>query len=215
MFERFTDRARRVCVLALEEARSLNYNSIGVEHLLLGLLREEKGVAGQVLTTLGVTLEDVRTMVRKGEQPLVGRHIPYTPQAKKAMELALREALQLGHPYIGTEHLLLGLIREGSDALKQLMGQPDLNLVRMQVLQVLKKEVDDLVEAAKQEVSPEDEQLALQLEHIASQVRKYGANLSSIKRRADSLNTMTGQTYGVHDYKLRFTINTGRDGWVN
>ncbi len=115
MFERFTERARQVVVLAQEEARSLKHNYIGTEHLLLGLLREEEGVAARVLETLEVSVEEVRAavvrIVGSGEESPQGQ-IPFTPRAKKVLELALREALSLGHNYIGTEHILLGLIRE-------------------------------------------------------------------------------------------------------
>jgi ATP-dependent Clp protease ATP-binding subunit ClpC len=116
MFERFTDRARRVVVLAQEEARLLNHNYIGTEHLLLGLVHEGEGVAAQALTQLGVSLEAVRAevtqIIGQGAQAPTG-HIPFTPRAKKVLELSLREALELGHNYIGTEHILLGLLREG------------------------------------------------------------------------------------------------------
>src|SRR5437899_7269145 len=116
MFERFTDRARRVVVLAQEEARLLNHNYIGTEHILLGLIHEGEGVAAKVLGSLGISLEAVRAQVEEiighgGSAP--SGHIPFTPRAKKVLELALRAALQLGHNYIGTEHILLGLIREG------------------------------------------------------------------------------------------------------
>jgi ATP-dependent Clp protease ATP-binding subunit ClpA len=116
LFERFTDRARRVVVLAQEEARMLNHNYIGTEHILLGLIHEGEGVANEALTALGVSLEAVRGRVEEiigqGKKPLSG-HIPFTPRAKKVLELSLREALSLGNDYIGTEHILLGLIREG------------------------------------------------------------------------------------------------------
>jgi len=116
MFERFTDRARRVVVLAQEEARMLNHNYIGTEHILLGLIHEGEGVAAKGLESLGISLEGVRAQVEEiigqGQQAPSG-HIPFTPRAKKVLELSLREALQLGHNYIGTEHILLGLIREG------------------------------------------------------------------------------------------------------
>src|SRR5947209_3701811 len=116
MFERFTDRARRVVVLAQEEARMLNHNYIGTEHILLGLIHEGEGVAAKALESLGISLEAVRSQVEEiigqgGSSP--SGHIPFTPRAKKVLELSLREALQLGHNYIGTEHILLGLIREG------------------------------------------------------------------------------------------------------
>ena len=115
MFERFTDRARRVVVLAQEEARLLNHNYIGTEHILLGLIHEGEGVAARALESLGINLDGVRhevvEIIGQGEQAPSG-HIPFTPRAKKVLELSLREALQLGHNYIGTEHILLGLIRE-------------------------------------------------------------------------------------------------------
>ena len=116
MFERFTDRARRVVVLAQEEARLLNHNYIGTEHILLGLIHEGEGVAAKALESLGISLDAVRGQVEEiigqgGSAP--SGHIPFTPRAKKVLELSLREALQLGHNYIGTEHILLGLIREG------------------------------------------------------------------------------------------------------
>src|SRR5438128_7915652 len=116
MFERFTDRARRVVVLAQEEARMLSHNYIGTEHILLGLIHEGDGIAAKALESLGVSLEAVRAQVEEiigqGQQAPSG-HIPFTPRAKKVLELSLREALRLGHNYIGTEHLLLGLLAEG------------------------------------------------------------------------------------------------------
>src|SRR5436190_1768383 len=128
MFERFTDRARRVVVLAQEEARMLNHNYIGTEHILLGLIHEGEGVAAKSLESLGISLEGVRSQVEEiigqGQQAPSG-HIPFTPRAKKVLELSLREALQLGHNYIGTEHILLGLIREGEGvAAPVLIGEP-------------------------------------------------------------------------------------------
>jgi ATP-dependent Clp protease ATP-binding subunit ClpC len=116
LFERFTERARQVVVLAQDEARALRHNYIGTEHLLLGLLREEEGIAARVLDSLDVTYEEVRAQVARivgeGDEPLVSGQIPFTPRAKRVLELALREALSVGHPYLGTEHLLLGLVRE-------------------------------------------------------------------------------------------------------
>src|SRR3954469_23904766 len=142
MFERFTDRARQVVVLAQEEARRLNHNYIGTEHLLLGLIHEGEGVAATALESLGVSLEAVRAQVEEiigqGQQAPSG-HIPFTPRAKKVLELSLREALQLGHNYIGTEHILLGLIREGEGVAAQVLVKlgADLNRVRQQVIQLL------------------------------------------------------------------------------
>src|SRR6476619_5970525 len=142
MFERFTDRARRVVVLAQEEARMLNHNYIGTEHILLGLIHEGEGVAAKALESLGIALEGVRAQVEEiigqGQQAPSG-HIPFTPRAKKVLELSLREALQLGHNYIGTEHILLGLIREGEGVAAQVLVKlgADLNRVRQQVIQLL------------------------------------------------------------------------------
>src|SRR6516225_5754590 len=142
MFERFTDRARRVVVLAQEEARMLNHNYIGTEHILLGLIHEGEGVAAKLLESLGISLEGVRSQVEEiigqGQQAPSG-HIPFTPRAKKVLELSLREALQLGHNYIGTEHILLGLIREGEGVAAQVLVKlgADLNRVRQQVIQLL------------------------------------------------------------------------------
>ncbi len=142
MFERFTDRARRVVVLAQEEARLLNHNYIGTEHILLGLIHEGEGVAAKALESLGISLEAVRAQVEEiighgGSTP--SGHIPFTPRAKKVLELSLREALQLGHNYIGTEHILLGLIREGEGVAAQVLVKlgADLSRVRQQVIQLL------------------------------------------------------------------------------
>ncbi len=142
MFERFTDRARRVVVLAQEEARLLNHNYIGTEHILLGLIHEGEGVAAKALESLGISLEAVRNQVQEiigqgGSSP--SGHIPFTPRAKKVLELSLREALQLGHNYIGTEHILLGLIREGEGVAAQVLVKlgADLSRVRQQVIKLL------------------------------------------------------------------------------
>ena len=153
MFERFTDRARRVVVLAQEEARMLDHNYIGTEHILLGLIGEGEGVAAKALESLGISLEAVRQQVEeiigRGQQAPPG-HIAFTPRAKKVLELALREAQQLGHNYIGTEHILLGLIREGEGVAAQVLVKlgADLERVRQQVIQLLhghqgKQPVDD------------------------------------------------------------------------
>jgi ATP-dependent Clp protease ATP-binding subunit ClpA len=142
MFARFTDRARRVVVLAQEEARLLNHTYIGTEHILLGLIHEGEGVAAKALESLGISLEAVRRQVEEiigqGQQAPSG-HIPFTPRAKKVLELSLREALQLGHNYIGTEHILLGLIREGEGVATQVLVRlgADLNRARQQVIQLL------------------------------------------------------------------------------
>ena len=142
MFERFTDRTRRVVVLAQEEARMLNHGYIGTEHILLGLIREGDGYAARTLESLGISLDAVRQQVEeiigRGQQAPSG-HIPFTPRAKKVLELSLRESLQLGHNYIGTEHILLGLLREGDGVAAQVLVTlgADLNRVRQQVIQLL------------------------------------------------------------------------------
>ncbi len=142
MFERFTDRARRVVVLAQEEARMLNHAHIGTEHLLLGLVHEGEGVAARALESLNISLSAVRREVEeiigRGDQPPSG-HIPFTPRAKKVLELSLRESNQLGHSYIGTEHILLGLLREGEGVAAQVLVKmgTDLNRVRQQVTELL------------------------------------------------------------------------------
>ena len=142
MFERFTDGARRVVVLAQQEARALNHNYIGTEHILLGLIHEGEGVAAKALESLGISLEAVRQQVEEiigqGQEAPPG-HIPFTPRAKRALELSLREALQLGHNYIGPEHILLGLIRVDEGVGAQVLARlgADLDRVRQQVIQRL------------------------------------------------------------------------------
>jgi ATP-dependent Clp protease ATP-binding subunit ClpC len=142
VFERFTDRARRVVVLAQEESRLLNHKYIGTEHILLGLLREAEGVAARALEAMGISLEEVRSRV----EAIIGHgvdaptgHIPFTPRAKKVLELSLREALQLKHNYIGTEHLLLGLIRESEGVAAQVLVSmgAELERVKQEVLNLL------------------------------------------------------------------------------
>ena len=142
MFERFTERAREVVVLAQEEARLLKHNYIGTEHLLLGLLREEEGLAARVLASLDVTLDNVRGQVEQiigpGEETPAGQ-IPFTPRAKKVLELSLREGLSLGHNYIGTEHILLGLAREGEGVANHILldAGADSERVRSEVIRML------------------------------------------------------------------------------
>jgi ATP-dependent Clp protease ATP-binding subunit ClpC len=149
VFERFTDRARRVVVFAQEEARLLNHNYIGTEHLLLGLLREGEGVAAKALESLGIALDDVRTQVQaiigQGSEAPTG-HIPFTPRAKKVLELSLREALRLGHNYIGTEHVLLGLVEEGEGVAAQVLVKKGATLeaVRGAVLKLLEGYVPEM-----------------------------------------------------------------------
>src|SRR4051794_37083946 len=142
MFERFTERARQVVVLAQEEARTLKHNYIGTEHILLGLLREEEGLAARVLESLDITVERVRAQVVRivgsGEEVTSGQ-IPFTPRAKKVLELALREALSLGHNYIGTEHILLGLVRENEGVAARILldFDADSEKIRNEVVRML------------------------------------------------------------------------------
>jgi ATP-dependent Clp protease ATP-binding subunit ClpC len=148
MFERFTDQARLVVVLAQEESRMFNHNYIGSEHILLGLIREGKGVAAKALESFGISLDAVREQVQEvmgqGQhaqlfQQAPSGHISFTPRAEKVLELSLREALQLGHNYIGTEHILLGLISEGESTAAQVLikSGAGLNRVRSQVIQLV------------------------------------------------------------------------------
>ncbi len=140
MFERFTDQARRVVVLAQEETRLLNHGYIGTEHILLGLIREDLGTAAEVLKALGIELQAARDRVREicgaSDEQQPGGHIPFTPRAKLVLELSLREALQLGHDYIGTEHILLGIVREGQGVAAQVLVElgADLNQVRHRLI---------------------------------------------------------------------------------
>ena len=134
MFERFTDRARRVVVLAQEEARLLNHSYIGTEHILLGLIHEGEGVAAKALESLGISLEAVRSQVEEiigqgGSSP--SGHIPFTPRAKKVLELSLREAIALRHNYIGTEHLLLGLVRQGDPMVRDTLADAGVDTTRL------------------------------------------------------------------------------------
>jgi ClpA/ClpB-like protein len=158
MFERFTDRARRVVVLAQEEARFLNHNYIGTEHILLGLVHEQQGVAARALTELGISLDAVRAEVKQivgqGKSPPTG-HIPFTSRAKKVLELSLRESMALGHNYIGTEHILLGLVREGEGVAAQVLIKLDAGLdrVRQQVVQLLSSQAG-VVPAEQQPPGP-------------------------------------------------------------
>ena len=142
MFERFTERARQVVVLAQDEARALKHNYIGTEHILLGLLREEEGLAARVLESLDITVEEVRAQVARivgqGDEVTSGQ-IPFTPRAKKVLELALREALSLGHNYIGTEHILLGLVRENEGVAARILldFDADAEKIRNEIIRML------------------------------------------------------------------------------
>lgn len=143
MFERFTERARQVVVLAQDEARALNHGYIGTEHILLGLARESDGLASKVLESLDVSIDEIRNKVieisGKGEQPMGEEHIPFTPRAKHVLELALREALSLGHNYIGTEHILLGLVREEEGVAASVLSSLEIDgeTIRTEIVRIL------------------------------------------------------------------------------
>jgi ATP-dependent Clp protease ATP-binding subunit ClpA len=189
MFERFTDRARRVVALAEEEARMLNHNWIGTEHLLLGLIREGDGVAAKVLESLGISLQAVRQEVEEiigqGEQ-VPSEAIPFTPRSKKVLELSLRESLQLGHNYIGTEHILLGLIREGDGVAAQVLVKlgADPNRVRQQVIQLLHGyQGKEPVSAGTSEGSPLGKRVRAQLpEDAPARIEALDRRLAAIER---------------------------------
>ncbi|GAA0842008.1 hypothetical protein GCM10009525_56150 [Streptosporangium amethystogenes subsp. fukuiense] len=185
MFERFTDRARRVVVLAQEEARRLGHDHIGTEHILLGLVLERDGVAGRALRALDIDGEQVRNDVeeiigRGDETP--GSHIPFTPHAKKVLELSLREALGLHHTYIGTEHILLGLIRESEGvAARVLAGRgARLDAVRAQVITLLGRRGPDLAVTAEEGFPVMGASLSARLERIQE-------SLDRIERRLDAI----------------------------
>ena len=187
MFERFTDRARRVVVLAQEEARTLNHNYIGTEHILLGLIHEGEGVAATGLKNLDISLEAVRQQVEEiiGQgQAASSGHIPFTPRAKKALELSYRESRQLGHTYIGTEHILLGLIREGEGVAAEVLVRfgADLNRVRREIVRLVSANLSDegpgdLVGAAEREFGTFDEIIVL-LRDIARRVKRIEQRLA-------------------------------------
>ena len=178
MLERFTDRARRVVVLAQEEARRLDHDYIGTEHLLLGLIREGEGVGARALESFEISLDAVRQQVEeiigRGQQEPPG-HIPFTPRAKKVLELSLRESKQLGHNYIGTEHILLGLLREGDGVAAQVLVRlgADLNRVRQQVIRLL--------HGHPAEVSGPDVQIRLEV--VEQQLTDIERQLTGIERR--------------------------------
>ncbi len=186
MFERFTDRARRVVVLAQDEARALNHNYIGTEHLLLGLIHEGEGVAAKALEQMGISLEAVREkvveIIGEGQQAPKG-HIPFTPRAKKVLELSLREALQLNHSYIGTEHILLGLIREGEGVAAQVLVKlgADLNRVRSTVLQLLSGYQGREV-GAEATGDPQPAGVGGSAPASSAELDKFGRNLTQLAR---------------------------------
>ena len=189
MFQRFSDQARRVIVLAQEEARRLNHNSIGTEHILLGLVREDEGVAAQVLHSLGLGLEAVRQqaaeIVGQGKQgqgtPGLAGHMPFTARAKRVLELSLREALQLGHDHIGTEHILLGVVRVDDSVAAQVLVRlgADLSGVRRQVIQQLASPLASVIATGEVEsrlvaLSDQVRELSHEVERLRGLLRQHG-----------------------------------------
>jgi ATP-dependent Clp protease ATP-binding subunit ClpC len=199
MFERFTDRARRVVVLAQEEARLLDHNYIGTEHILLGLIHEGEGAAAKALESLGVGLQPVREQVEK----MIGRgkkqpsgHIPFTPRAKKVLELSLREALELGHNYIGSEHILLGLLREGEGVAVQIIVRlgADLHQLRQQVIQMLRNEGTEAGPAPRVAVATPVEDVSFPTRQAARELwlTEFQNSLNKIVDRLDAIERHLG-----------------------
>jgi len=188
MFERFTDRARRMVVLAQEEARMLDHNWIGTEHILLGLVHEGEGVAAKALTALGITLAAMRQAVEdiigRGAEPPAG-HIPFTPRSKKVLELSLREALSLGSDHIGTEHVLLALLREGDGVGAQILvgAGVDLNRARQQIINLLHEGREDDAPLPSVPVPPLTVSAPPPGPGLESRLASFAARLSAIELR--------------------------------
>jgi Clp amino terminal domain, pathogenicity island component len=196
MFERFTDQARRVVVLAQEEARLLSHNYIGPEHLLLGLIGEGEGIASRALASLGITGEaaraQVETLTGRGQQPLPSR-LPFTPQAKQVLQLALREALRLGHSYLGTEHILLGLLRQEDGPARQVLAALGVepNQIRGKVIQIL--------HTAQGEPGPGAARVSVRPGRAGRGRRDLLAQLDSIESRLLALERRVGTGPDTHD----------------
>ncbi len=192
MFERFTARARRAVVNAQQEARELNHNYIGTEHLLLGLMREPESVAARALQELKIAQDTVREqviqIVGRGQQPPSG-HVPFTPRAKKVLELSLREALQLSHNYIGTEHILLGLIREGEGVAAQVLVKlgGNLGVVREKVIEVIPAAAENV--EFTERLRPAG---ATSLEGILGPLAAISDRLDTIATRLDAIERHLG-----------------------
>jgi ATP-dependent Clp protease ATP-binding subunit ClpC len=204
MFERFTNQSRRAVVLAQEEARDLRHDYIGTEHLLLGLLREGTGSAARALTSMHVTLDAARQVVEAsvglGEHEQLSKHIPFTPRAKKALELSLRESLQLGQNYIGTGHLLLGLIRQGDDVAVQILGGlgADLTDLRARVTQEMADRPEAEEEAGVIRVARERPRAALRMPaEVRNLLETIDARLSAIEQRLGITRSVPGEEAGT------------------
>ena len=206
MFERFTDRARRVVVLAQEHSRMLGHSYNGTEHLLLGLIYEGEGVASRALKALGIegkdVIREINEIIGTGTTPPSG-HIPFTPRAKKVLELSLREALQLGHNYIGTEHLLLGLIREGEGVAAQVLVKlgADLNGTRAKVIELL----NGYAQAAREKA----DRLPVDEKSLYVQAREIDAEGHERPRVYDY--ALANMTYSVHDGVLALKFHDGTE----
>jgi len=214
MFERFTDQARQVVVLAREEASRLDHNWIGTEHILLGLIREGDGVAAQALDSLGISLDAARQQVEefigRGQQAPSG-HVPFTPRAKKVLELSLRESLQLGQGYIGTEHILLGLIREGDGVAAQalvVLGA-DLNRVRQQVIQLLAwHQVEEPGPGVKARLETVEQQLAAIEQRLTAieQRAGIGPDLSDLDEQIEVVRTEKEAAVDARDFEQAVSL---------
>jgi ATP-dependent Clp protease ATP-binding subunit ClpC len=203
MFERFTDRARRVVVLAQEEARLLDHNYIGPEHILLGLIHEGTGIAARALEGLGLSLDAARQQTEeragRGKEAQSG-HIPFTPKAKRMLELSLREALILGHNYIGTEHILLGILREGDNvATEVLVGMgTDLNQVRQEVMKLVRagEAGEGTPGAAGPVAAARTPRAAVSLDFVLGELRD---TLAGIAERLTAIERHLGMTVGARE----------------
>jgi len=207
MLERFTDRARRAVALAQEEARMLNHGYIGTEHILLGLIHESDGAAAKALESLGISLDAVRQQVEaiigQGQHAPSG-HIPFTPRAKKVLQLSLREAEQFGHDYIGTEHILLGLLREGHGVAAQVLVKlgADRDRVRQQVIQLISGQQPQPVRAMKvrpREAADRPAVLAFLTRHNSARVARRGELLEPLDYPA-LLAESYGEIVGILTY---------------
>ncbi len=182
MFERFTERARRVIVLAQTEARMLDHGWIGTEHILLGLLHEGQGVAARALESMGISLDEMRLAVEgvigRGAQPLPeSEHIPFTPRSKKVLELSLREARELGHSYIGTEHILLALIHEGDGVAAQVLARAGVDLDRA------RRRVTELLRGARAEDVPPSLTGPAEGDYLVRRLASFAVRLNAIEQR--------------------------------
>lgn len=178
MFERFTERARQVVVLAQDEARHLKHNFIGTEHLLLGLMREQEGLANRVLESLGVDPEDIRSrvinIIGKGDEMIAGQ-LPFTPRAKKVIEFSLREALSLGHNYIGTEHILLGLIREDGGVATRILEDLDLSAEK------IRNEIINMLSGPGRKIESQEESIRRAVKDIRRGLQQAERGMSRIE----------------------------------